>query len=255
VLHRDRAGARAQGGDRQHRRRRFTGRIVPVIQQAGMITQPISYASEQGGKWTAFKQLANTWTGAANLGLAQTTSGVRVLASVDNSDYSPVVSRWTGNSFSPPELTGDKNSCAPSSHGPVADASGRMADISNECEDVAGANLTDTLHAAVVRFPSGGTIGGGEPQLATAPRGHGWAAWSIEATTSDNLLAGPVLLPGRDVSAQAAGQGNQVKLTGPASCLPPVGIPAQGRRHARHELDGDLQHAGAQRHGPDRGDA
>jgi hypothetical protein len=198
---------------------------VLAIQQAGTITQPISYASEQGGKWTAFKQLANTWTGAANLGLAQTTSGVRVLASVDNSDYSPVVSRWTGSSFSPPQLTGDKNSCAPSSHDPVADASGRMADISNECEDLAVANLTDTLHAAVVRFPSGGTIGGAAPQLATAPRGHGWAVWSIEATTGgDNLLAGPVLLPGRAVSAQATGQGNQVKLTGPASCLPPVGI-------------------------------
>jgi len=198
---------------------------VLAIQQAGMITQPISYASEQGGRWTAFKQLANTWTGAANLGLAQTTSGVRVLASVDNSDYSPVVSRWTGSSFSPPQLTGDKGSCAPSSHDPVADASGRMADISNECEDLAVANLTDTLHAAVVRFPSGGTIGGAAPQLATAPRGHGWAVWSIEATTGgDNLLAGPVLLPGRDVSAQATGQSNQVKLTGPASCLPPVGI-------------------------------
>ena len=95
---------------------------VLAIQQAGAITQPISYASEQGGKWTALKQLANTWTGPANLGLAQTTSGVRALASVDNSDYSPVVSRWTGSSFSPPELTGDKGSCAPSSHDPVADA-------------------------------------------------------------------------------------------------------------------------------------
>ena len=144
---------------------------------------------------------------------------------MDNSDYSPVVSRWTGSSFSPPQLTGDKNSCAPSSHDPVADASGRMADISNECEDLAVANLTDTLHAAVVRFPSGGTIAGAAPQLTTAPRGRGWAVWSIEATTGgDNLLAGPVLLPGRAVSAQATGQGNQVKLTGPASCLPPVGI-------------------------------
>jgi hypothetical protein len=72
-------------------------------------------------------------------------------------------------------------------------------------------------------FPTG-TIGGGEPQLATAPRDHGWAVWSIEATTGDNLLVGPVLLPGRAVSAQATGEGNQVRLNGPVSSLPPVGI-------------------------------
>src|SRR4029077_1824319 len=93
--------------------------------------------------------------------------------------------------------------------------------------DVAIANLTDTLHAAMVRFANGGTFGGGPPPLATTPRRHGRAVWSIEASTDDTLMAGPVLLPGRDVSAQATGQGNQVKLTGPASCLPPVGIPAQ----------------------------
>src|SRR6185437_5966301 len=89
------------------------------------------------------------------------------------------------------------------------------------------ANLTDTLHAAMVRFANGGTFGGGPPQLATTPRGHGWAVWSIEASTDDTLMAGPVLLPGRAVPAQATGQGNQVKLTGPASCLPPVGITAK----------------------------
>jgi hypothetical protein len=198
-----------------------------AIQMGGAISQPISYASERNGKWTAFTELAHTWTADANLGLAQTTSGIRALASVDNPSYQPVVSRWTGNSFSPPQLTGDKNPCAPSSHDPVADASGRMADISMECGDVAIANLTDTLHAAVVRFPNGGTFGGGPPQLATTPRGRGWAVWSIEGSTNSNLLAGPVLLPGRDVPAQATGQGNQVKLTGPASCLPPVGITAK----------------------------
>lgn len=198
-----------------------------AIQMGGAISQPISYASEPNGKWTAFRELAHTWTAAANLGLAQTRSGVRALASVDNPTYQPVVSRWTGSSFSPRTLTGDHNPCAPSSHDPVADASGRMADISNECQNAAVANLTDTLHAAIVRFPSGGTFAGGLPQLATTPRGHAWAVWSIEGTTNDNLLAAPLLLPGRDRSVQATGQGNQVKLTGPASCLPPVAIPAK----------------------------
>jgi len=195
-----------------------------VIQMGGSIGTPIAYASEVSGKWSAFKDVANTWTAGANLGLAQTTSGVRALASIDNASYQPVVTKWTGSSFSPRQLTGDRNPCAPSSHDPVADASGRMADISMECGDVAIANLTDTLHAAMVRFANGGTFGGGPPQLATTPRGRGWAVWSIEASTDDTLMAGPVLLPGRDVSASATGQGNQVKLTGPVSCLPPVGI-------------------------------
>ena len=198
-----------------------------AIQMGGSIGEPIAYASEVSGKWSAFKDVANTWTAGANLGLAQTTSGVRALASIDNASYQPVVTRWTGSSFSPRQLTGDKNPCPPSSHDPVADASGRMADISMECGDVAIANLTDTLHAAMVRFANGGTFGGGPPQLATTPRGHGWAVWSIEASTDDTLMAGPVLLPGRAVPAQATGQGNQVKLTGPASCLPPVGITAK----------------------------
>jgi hypothetical protein len=206
----------------------FDGSVpVMVIQMGGAISQPIAYASERNGKWSSFTNVAHTWTAAANLGLAQTKSGIRALASVDNASYQPVVSRWTGTAFAPPQLTGDKNACAPASHDPVADASGRMADISMECGDVAIANLTDTLHAGIVRFSNGGVFGGGPPQLATTPRGLGWAVWSIQASTNDTLKAGPVLLPGRDSTAQATGQGNQVKLTGPASCLPPVGVPVK----------------------------
>jgi len=201
---------------------------IMAIQMGGSISQPISYAAEKNGKWPAFHPLAKTWTADANLGLATTTSGVRALASVDNANYWPVVSKWTGSSFSPPQLTGDKNPCSPSSHDPVADASGRMADISRGCSDVAVTNLTDTLHAAVTRFPSGGTLGGPKPQIATSPRGHAWVVWSIEASVSDNLLAAPMLLPGRDVTAKATStQGNEAQLKGPASCLPPESIPVK----------------------------
>jgi hypothetical protein len=207
---------------------RFDGSTaVLAIQQDGSLSQPVAYAAERNGTWSGFTNLAGSATGAANIGMAQTRSGVRVVAAIDNADFWPVVAKWTGSGFAPPQLTGDKNACESASHDPVADASGRMADISMECQNVAIANLTDTVHAAVVRFANGGVFAGGPPQLATTPRGRGWAVWSIEASTNDTLKAGPVLLPGRDITAQATGQGNQVKLTGPASCLPPVGVPVK----------------------------
>ncbi len=132
--------------------------------------------------------------------------------------------RWTGSSFSRPALTGDRNNCSPSTHDPVSDASGRMADVSAECSNLAVANLTDTTHAAVVRFGSGGTFAGGLPQIATAPSGRAWVVWSIESSTANKLLAAPVLLPGRTVTVTASAARNRAILTGPASCLPAVTI-------------------------------
>lgn len=200
---------------------------ILAIQQAGFITHPVAFASGRGGSWTRFRNLARTWTSDANLGLASTRSGVRLLASVNNADYFPVVSRWTGSGFSRPALTGDRNSCSPSSHDPVSDASGRMADVSMECSDVAVANLTDTTHAATVRFASGGTFAGGMPQIATSASGRAWVAWSIESSTASKLLAAPLLLPGRVVTATAASARNRAALYGPASCLPPVTVPVK----------------------------
>jgi hypothetical protein len=203
----------------------FTGSTaVLAIQKDGAITVPVSYAHESGGSWSGFRVLARTWTSDANLGLVRTRSGIRLLASVGNSDYWPVVSRWTGGSFSRPQLTGDRNNCSPGSHDPVADASGRMADVSVECSQLAVANLSDTLHAAVARFGNGGTFAGGPPQITTTPRGRAWVVWSIESSVSDRLLAAPVLLPGRLRTVTKAAAGDRVRLTGPASCLPPVTV-------------------------------
>lgn len=197
---------------------------VLAIQQGGAITHPVAYASRRAGSWTGFRNLARTWTSDANLGLTSTRSGVRLLASVNNADYWPVVSRWTGSSFSRPALTGDRNNCSPSTHDPVSDASGRMADVSAECSNLAVANLTDTTHAAVVRFGSGGTFAGGLPQIATAPSGRAWVVWSIESSKGNKLLAAPILLPGRTVTVTASAARNRAILTGPASCLPAVTI-------------------------------
>jgi hypothetical protein len=203
----------------------FSGsKAVLAVDKYGAITVPVSYATKGAGPWSAFRAVAHTWTAAANFGLASNRSGVRLIATVDNANYFPVVSRWTGSGFSRPSLTGDRNNCAPSSHDTVADASGRLADASVECGDVAIANLPDTRRAAVTRFSVHGTFAGGEPQLTTSPSGRGWVAWSIESSAGDKLLVAPVLLPGRTVTVSKSAGGNRVTLTGPASCLPPVDL-------------------------------
>lgn len=205
---------------------RFSGSTaVLAIQKYGAISDPVSYAVHRGS-WSGFRKIARTWTSDANIGLATTRSGIRLLASVGNANYWPVVSRFAGGSFTRPQLTGDKNPCSPSSHDPEADASGRMVDASMECGSVAVANLTDTLHAAVVRFANGGIFAGGNPQIATTPRGRGWVVWSIEGKVSNKLLAARVLLPGRLRTVGKTVGGNRARLTGPASCLPPVSVHA-----------------------------
>ena len=173
------------------------------------------------GNWSAVHNVANTWSGGARLGLADTSTGLRLIASVADSSYQPVVSKWTGSGFSKPSKTGDHNRCSPRSHDTVADASGRLADISDDgCSDIAVTNLPDTVHAAVVRFAAGGTINASEPRVATTPRGTAFAVWSIEAGTSDRLLLVPVLLPDLTTTKTQASSAGSVTVTGPVSCLP-----------------------------------
>lgn len=197
---------------------------VLAIDKYGAVTQPVSSARQSGTGWTAFKPIAKTWN-VAGFGMVASKAGVRLIASENNAGYHPVVSRLTASGWSAPALTGDSNSCAPFSHDVVADASGRIADASEECGVVAVANLADTRHAAIVRFSVHGTFAGGEPQLATAPSGRGWVAWSIESASGNKLLVAPVLLPGLDVGTSRSDSHGRVVVTGPASCLPPVDVP------------------------------
>ena len=195
-----------------------------AVDKGGAITQPIGFARQSGSGWTAFKSIARTWS-VAGFGMAATTTGVRLIATEDNADYHPVVSRLTNAGWSTPALTGDLGNCFPSSYDVVADASGRLADASAECDDsIAVENLANTRHAAIVRFAVKGTMAGGTPQLTTAPSGRGWVAWSIESTHGDRLLVAPLLLPGLDVTSTSSGRGGRVVVTGPASCLPPVDV-------------------------------
>jgi hypothetical protein len=210
---------------------------TPVIatQQAASITKPAGYTFESHGSWSPIHNVANTWTAGARVGLVATGSGLRLVASEDNADYLPVVSKWTGAGFSKPVLAGEITNCEPRSHDVVVDASGRMADVSYECEKIAVTNFPNTTRAAVVRFPAGGTIDSSPPRVATTPRGFALAVWSIEAGNFDRLLVVPVLLP--DLTTTAT------KKSSAGSCLPPddigVGVrgkPAAGWRVERQSL-------------------
>ncbi len=197
---------------------------VLAIQKDGAITVPVDYASFKNGHWTSFSKLAHTWTSDANVGLVGTSSGIRLITSIDNASYNPVVWNWNGSAFVSGALTGDLNNCSPNSHDLVSDGSGRVADVSRECDDLAITNLPDTRHASVVRYNVRGTFAGGDPQITTTARGTGWVAWSVESSVANKLLVAPIVLPGRDVTATNASQGNHVVVTGPQSCLPPADI-------------------------------
>jgi hypothetical protein len=215
---------------------------VLAIDKDGAITQPVYYAAQSGSGWTSFKPVAKTWN-LEGWGIAETTAGVRLIASQNVAGYHPVVSSLAASGWSAPTLTGDSNNCFPASHDVVADASGRLADASIECSDVAVANLADTRHAAVVRFAVHGTFAGGSPQLTTSPSGRGWVAWSIESGAGNKLLVAPLLLPGLRTSRAWQGRPGKVVVTGPASCLPPVDVAvgvtakaASGWKVAAHSL-------------------
>ncbi|MEP7053786.1 MAG: hypothetical protein ABI912_00880 [Actinomycetota bacterium] len=209
----------------------FAG-ATPVIAtyQYGQISAPILTARGVGASWSSFTAVPHTWS-VAQLGLVAAKSGVRLVASVDNASYSPAASRFNGTGFPKPRLIGDPNPCAPTSHDLVSDASGRVADVGNECGKITVANLPDAANAALVRFSAGGTVAGGDPQIATTPRGRAVVAWGIESTAGNKLLIARVLLPARRTSvAKAIAQGT-VTVVGPASCLPAdgVGVAVSGR--------------------------
>ena len=201
------------------------GTPVIVIQKAGAISAPVAYTSVRNGKFAAFGFVKHTWTAASNIGLVGTSSGVRLDTSVANATYRPEVWNWTGNGFGSPTQTGVvHDNCTPSGHDLVTDASGRVADITNECGFVVVANAPGTRKAATFSFPEHGTAAGGDYQITTTRRGTGWAIWGIESTHGDKISATPIVLPGEEVTATKTVKGNRVTVTGPASCLPPVNI-------------------------------
>ncbi len=207
----------------------FAGRTpVIVIGKAGAVINPLAAAYRNGTAWTAFKSVAGTWTVGSDMGVVATSSGLKVIASTNNSSYFPVVAHWTGTGFSKPTLIGDKNNCAPVGHDPGTDASGRVYYVTVECDQIAVSNLQDTAHASIVRFSTRGTIAAGSPQIASTPRGRAIVAWTVEtssASNPDRLYIAAVRLGDLTVSKTKAVRGGAITLTGPVSCLPAVAVP------------------------------
>ncbi|HEY7280492.1 MAG TPA: hypothetical protein VID47_02760 [Actinomycetota bacterium] len=230
----------------------FAGsRAVIAVDKDGAIGEPVAYTSGTTS-FPAFKKVLHTWNLGGAVGMVGTRSGVRLAAGTDNASYQPVISKFAGTSFGPPHLDGDTNPCAPSSHDLVTDASGRVADASAECSQVAVANLANTTNAAIVRFNTGGTPAGTTPQIATTPRGIAWVAWGIESNTADKLKVVPVLLPGLETSVTHSGPGGTVTVTGPAKCLPAVQAPVKVTAHPAqgfHLAGTTLKLAGTNVHG------
>ncbi len=212
---------------------RFHGNdAVIAIQKDGAITRSRSPTPPTGAaSGRTFRKLAKTWTSDSILGLVGTSSGIRLVTAVNNASYHPVSWSWTGNTFAHPTLTGDFNHCSPNSHDLVSDDSGRVADVSRECDDIAIANLTDTRHAAVVRFPGGGTFAGGDPQLTTtsARPGPGGLVDRVQDRQQAAHRTDPAARPRRDRVQDGQGQPGHGDRPG----LVPARGPHQGRRQGQ----------------------
>ena len=196
---------------------------IVEINHGSQIGEPVQVASAPS--WS-FAPVAGTWmVGYAN-DIVSTSSGARLVASTADASYRPVSGVWNGSTFTGLELTGDLNACAPDHHDLVTDPSGRVADVTTECQDIAVTNMADTRHAGVVRFSAGGTVAGGYPQIGTFANGTGWVAWGIESTTvlGNTLLVAPIRLPGQLTSVTEKKRAGSVTVTGPASCLPAVSV-------------------------------
>ena len=187
------------------------------------IGQPASYATRAvNGKWSRYHNVRKTWTVAHNTPVVATRHGLRLIAAINNASYRPVIAKWLGSRFSTPRLTSDHNPCAPSFHDASTDPSGRLLDVSQECNKVAITSYPDAAHAAIVRFGVKGTPTN-TPQIAAGQRGIATVTWSVESKRGGSILrAQHVALPDVATSKTARARGGRVFVLGPRSCLPPV---------------------------------
>jgi hypothetical protein len=214
-------------------------RSTPIlaITKNASLTAPVAYSYRPGRSWTAFKNVPGTYVDGRDIGLTRTSSGVRLTSGSPIDFGASVVSRWTGHSFTKAVKTGDRADCVASSHYTTTDASGRLVDVSNECDKITVSNMPDTRHASIIRFgaPVNATVAGGEPAITSTPRGHAWIAWStLTGSGGETLKVVPFLLPGLPIHKRGHAAHGTVTLTGPASCQPAdvikVGVTGHGRK-------------------------
>jgi hypothetical protein len=211
-----------------HAQLAFTGgKAVLAFEAYSFTTNTAHYKvrSTTGGAWGAMQSVPHTWTTGAGAALETTRHGLRIVTGVDNASYRPVIAKWTGTAFTPRQLTVDDNPCAPSTHDGYADPSGRLLDVSWECNQVTVANYADAFHAALVRISIGTKVATYAPQIASGTRGIATVVWSVQGTIGTNVLrVAHVRLPDSTVTVSHHGTGGRVTVTGPRSCLPPVNV-------------------------------
>jgi hypothetical protein len=215
----------------------FSGHTpVLSIEKDGAITTGPSYATASGAHWSSFKPVARTWAVGTNADLTATRHGLRLITSVNNASYHPAISKWTGHGFSPRTPTADNSNCTPVGHDAYTDASGRLVDITTECDKkLAIADFPNDNQAAMVSIPTKGLPAGGTAQIATTARGIGFVAWSVESgSTGDLLRVVRVLVPDRTTSRSKRGAAGKVTVFGPMSCLPAVSTPVRVKAHHAH---------------------
>jgi hypothetical protein len=202
-----------------------SGTPVLAIEQYGFQSSAARYATRaSGGTWSTFHAVANTstWGNSAVLETAP-KHGLRIVTGVNNASYRPVIAKWTGSGFTARQLTADHNSCAPSTHDGWADASGRLLDVSWECNDVTVTNYADAFHAAMTRFRVSNTPTDA-PQIASGTRGIATVAYTVQGTTDNVLRVAHVRLPDSTRTVAKSRVAGRVTVTGPRSCLPPVNV-------------------------------
>jgi hypothetical protein len=199
--------------------------VLAIERAGGAITAAPRYATLTGVvSQISFHAVPKTWAVGTNAALETTGHGLRIVTAVDNATYRPVMARWTGSGFAPRQLTADANSCAPISHDGWADSSGRLLDVSWECNNVTVTNYPDALHAGITRFGVAATPTHA-PQAASGTRGIATVAYTVEDTGGGEILrVARVRLPDSIVTVSHSGTGGRVTVTGPRSCLPPVNV-------------------------------
>jgi hypothetical protein len=209
--------------------------IIAITKNAA-ITQAAAFSYLRGGSWTSFKNVAGTGTAGQDVALVRTSAGVRLITDIGDAGYTPVIAKWNGHGFSHRTPTGD--TCILGGHDAATDASGRLVDVSGECNKISVSDFGSGSHPAILRFSPHGLEAGGDPQIATVPRGYAWVAWSTQEGSSgldgDNLKVVLVRLPGVHQQVTHRGRHGSVTVVGPASCLPADSISVSVKGHPKH---------------------
>lgn len=201
----------------------FAGDKAVLVLAGTGTTDKLRVVRQTTTGWSSFSGVNGTWNAGASFDVTR-QNGVKLVASVDNANYYPRIANWNGTAFTNFALTGDRNTCPRESHDLFPDPSGRIADATYECSQIAVANHPKARTAAFVRFGVGGTptdLHHG-PQIATYARGLGWVAWTRVDGDNERLLIAPIRLPAQKTTKSVNTTAGKVTVSGPVSCLPAV---------------------------------